>query len=110
MTAVRVVLGAVPQLVEAIMRDILMGTPEIEIMDSRDGQVPADYDVLILNAVDGDADPAGYTRPRPDAGIVMVAAEGRTACVFRRISGDLCLDEAALPALKDAILLAAGRN
>lgn len=110
MTAVRVVLGAVPQMVEAIMRDVLTGSPEIEIVNCADGQVPADYDVLVLNAVEGETDPSGYTRPRPDTGIVMVAAEGRTACVFRRTSEDLCLDESAPVALKNAILLAAGRS
>lgn len=110
MTTVRVVLGAVPQLVEAIMRDVLMGAPDIEIINTPDGDLPTDYDVLVLNGLEGDGDASGYTRPRPDAGIVMVAAEGRTASVFRRISQDLCLDDAAPLALKNAILLAAGRG
>lgn len=110
MTTVRVVLGAVPQLIEAIMRDVLMGTPDIEIINAPDGDLPVDYDVLVLNALEGHGAASGYTRPRPGAGIVMVAAEGRTACVFRRISKDLCLDDAAPIALKNAILLAAGRN
>lgn len=92
------------------MRDVLRGAPEIEIVNTRNGQAPTDYDVLVLNSLEGDSDPSGYARPRPDAGIVMVAGEGRTASVFRRLGDDLCLDDAVPLALKQAIFLAAERS
>ncbi|ABC63946.1 hypothetical protein [Erythrobacter litoralis] len=110
MKPVRVVLGAVPQLIEAIMRDVLSGSAAIEIVEVGDKPPHTDYDVLVLNSLEGDVGKSGYARPRPNAGIVMVASEGRTASVFKRLSEDLHLDESASLALENAILLAADRR
>ena len=97
-------------MIDSIIRDVLRDSPNIEVIASSAIDQTDGYDVLILNAIDGDKRASGYNNASPSSGIVMVDSGGRTATVFRRSNDRLNLESTAPQALERAIMLAAGQG
>ena len=103
-------LGAVPKMIDSIIRETLSDAQDIDVISSAASEGIEDYDVLVLNTLEGEARGKGYNSPSPSSGIVMVSREARSAIVFRRLDGDLLLEQSARIALARAIKLAAGQG